>query len=154
MTDPRRALPSVHTLLDSEAVRPLLERAPRALVADAVRDAVEHARRDPDRAPRDPASWRAAVDAALDERERRSLRRVLNATGVVLHTNLGRAPLLAMMSGTRKLPPISTSSPRDTIASAPSANVLSASTIALAPLFTTSASSAPVSSRNNPTQCT
>ena len=93
MTDPRRALPSVHTLLDSDAVRPLLERAPRALVADAVRDAVEHARRDPDRAPRDPASWRAAVDAALDERERRSLRPVLNATGVVLHTNLGRAPL-------------------------------------------------------------
>jgi len=93
MTDPRRALPSVHTLLDSEAVRPLLARAPRALVADAVRDAVEHARRDPDRAPRDPASWRAAVDAALDQRERRSLRPVLNATGVVLHTNLGRAPL-------------------------------------------------------------
>jgi L-seryl-tRNA(Ser) seleniumtransferase len=93
MTDPRRALPSVHTLLDSDAVRPLLERAPRALVADAVREAVEHARRDPDRAPRDPASWRAAVDAALDQRERRSLRPVLNATGVVLHTNLGRAPL-------------------------------------------------------------
>lgn len=93
MTDPRRALPSVNTLLDSEAVRPLLERAPRALVADAVRDAVEHARRDPDRAPRDPASWRAAVDAALDQRERLSLRPVLNATGVVLHTNLGRAPL-------------------------------------------------------------
>jgi len=59
-----------------------------------------------------------------------------------------------MMSGTRKLPPISTNSPRDTIASAPSANVLSASTIALAPLFTTNASSAPVSSRSSPTQCT
>ena len=61
---------------------------------------------------------------------------------------------MAMMSGTRKLPPISTSSPREMIASRPSASVLSARTSAAAQLFTTSASSAPVSSARRAAQCT
>jgi L-seryl-tRNA(Ser) seleniumtransferase len=95
MSDPRRSLPSVDTLLRAAPARALLERAPRPLVTAAVRDAVEQARRDPERAPRDEASWGAAIEAALAERERRSLRPVFNATGVVLHTNLGRAPLPA-----------------------------------------------------------
>ena len=58
-----------------------------------------------------------------------------------------------MMSGTRKLPPISTSSPREMTASRPSAELLSASTSAAAQLFTTSASSAPVSSVRSAVQC-
>lgn len=95
MSDPRRALPSVDTLLRGARVRALLERAPRSLVVDAVRDALERARREPERAPGDDESWGAAIEAALADRERRSLRPVFNATGVVLHTNLGRAPLPA-----------------------------------------------------------
>lgn len=93
MTDPRRRLPSVSALLSAAAVQPLLARAPRHLVTSAVRDAIERARRDPAHAPRDEQEWSAAIGAALAERERRSLRPVFNATGVVLHTNLGRAPL-------------------------------------------------------------
>jgi L-seryl-tRNA(Ser) seleniumtransferase len=80
-------------LVEDELVRPLLERAPRTLVTDAVRTVIERARQDPASAPRDRAGWATAVGTALAERERPSLRPVYNATGVVLHTNLGRAPL-------------------------------------------------------------
>jgi L-seryl-tRNA(Ser) seleniumtransferase len=93
VSDPRRLLPSVSSLLESEALRALLERAPRSLVADAVRAAIDEARSAPERAPHDDAGWATAVGAALAVRERPSLRPLLNATGIVLHTNLGRAPL-------------------------------------------------------------
>jgi L-seryl-tRNA(Ser) seleniumtransferase len=94
MSDPRRALPSVSALLESETVRPLLAAAPRELVVNAVRDAVAAAREAPD-TPRDAREWGAAIRDALAMRQRRSLRSVINATGVILHTNLGRAPLAA-----------------------------------------------------------
>jgi L-seryl-tRNA(Ser) seleniumtransferase len=92
MTDPRRALPSINALLESDSVRPLLASAPRELVVNAVRDAVAAAR-DATEAPRDAREWGAAIRDALAMRQRRSLRPVINATGVILHTNLGRAPL-------------------------------------------------------------
>ncbi|HWE41075.1 MAG TPA: L-seryl-tRNA(Sec) selenium transferase [Gemmatimonadaceae bacterium] len=92
-TDPRRNLPSVGALLESEALRAMLAAEPRSLVVGAVRDALEVARRAPDAAPSSEAGWVDAVHHALDDRRRPSLRAVINATGVVLHTNLGRAPL-------------------------------------------------------------
>ncbi|HXT18377.1 MAG TPA: L-seryl-tRNA(Sec) selenium transferase [Gemmatimonadaceae bacterium] len=96
MTDARRALPSVNALLDSRAVRPLLERAPRSLVVDAIRDALDAARQTPASAPADEGEWARAVSSRLDRATRPSLQQVINATGVVLHTNLGRAPLAAV----------------------------------------------------------
>src|SRR5579862_2798018 len=93
MSDPRRELPSVSALLESPAVGRLMARAPRAVVVDAVRDAVARARRDPEHAPSGDDAWAEAIGDALATRERSSLRAVYNATGVVLHTNLGRAPL-------------------------------------------------------------
>jgi L-seryl-tRNA(Ser) seleniumtransferase len=93
MSDPRRDLPSVSALLESAAVGRLLANAPRAVVVDAVRDAVERARKDPKAAPHGEAEWASAIGDALAARSRASLRPVFNATGVVLHTNLGRAPL-------------------------------------------------------------
>ena len=95
MTDARRALPSVGALLERAPVRALLDAAPRALVVDAVRDTVARARETAS-APADDAAWAEAIASRLTDLARPSLRRVVNATGVVLHTNLGRAPLAAV----------------------------------------------------------
>jgi L-seryl-tRNA(Ser) seleniumtransferase len=83
----------VGTLLESAGVRALAQRAPRDLVADAVRRTIDAARANPESAPGDDAAWLRAIEAALDIAMTRSLRPVINATGVILHTNLGRAPL-------------------------------------------------------------
>lgn len=92
MTDPRRDLPSVNTLLESPGVRALLEQHPRRVVLEAVRSAVNAARHEGD-AQRTEAQWVTSIAHAVRTLSQRSLRRVINATGVVLHTNLGRAPL-------------------------------------------------------------
>jgi L-seryl-tRNA(Ser) seleniumtransferase len=94
MTDRRRALPSVGVVLERPAVRALTERFPRALVTEAVR-AIVAAARDGAPLPADDAEWGERVAAAAGARTQPSLRAALNATGVVLHTNLGRAPLAA-----------------------------------------------------------
>ncbi|MFI5245761.1 MAG: L-seryl-tRNA(Sec) selenium transferase, partial [Gemmatimonadales bacterium] len=91
--DPRRTLPAVGALLEIDGVHRVLERAPRELVVEVVRSVVEDARRPGAAAPADDTAWLAAIEARLAERQLPSLRRVINGTGVVLHTNLGRAPL-------------------------------------------------------------
>src|SRR5262245_32767345 len=87
-----RALPSVDELLSRFA--PLLAPHPRPLAVAAVRRAVERAR---ERLLSGDLRGLEERDLheALGALSRPNLRRVLNATGVVLHTNLGRAPLAA-----------------------------------------------------------
>jgi L-seryl-tRNA(Ser) seleniumtransferase len=86
-----RELPAVHEVLASLAAE--TARYPRALVVAEIRHAIEEARSDilagRDGGP--PVAVR--VESTLDAIARPSLRRVINATGVVVHTNLGRAPL-------------------------------------------------------------
>ncbi len=62
------------------------------MVTDAVR-AVLTAGRAGAEVPSHDVGWAEAVTRHLESRTRASLRPVLNATGVILHTNLGRAPL-------------------------------------------------------------
>ncbi len=95
----RRAIPQVAKLLASEEIRPLLAIRPRAEVVAALRSVLAELRsRAAGALPAEelavPSIARRA-EAALAERRRAYYRPVINATGVVLHTNLGRAPLAA-----------------------------------------------------------
>ena len=86
--------PSLRTLpsIDRVLADPRLADAPRPLALAAARAALERAR-DEIRAGGDPGDLVEATLAELAAARRPSLRRVLNATGVLIHTNLGRAPL-------------------------------------------------------------
>jgi len=94
MPDGRRRLPSVDSLLRSEPGRRASGTLGRPVVRRAIREVLDDARRAAARggAPpeRDAILARAA---ALAARMSFGLSPVINATGVVLHTNLGRAPL-------------------------------------------------------------
>ena len=96
-----RHLPSVSHLLGTRDVRDLLVRHPRAVVVDAIRRLLDRIRDDSVRHGAVPEQDRGGWTAWLLERlpgeilsvEEGSFRRLINATGVVIHTNLGRAPL-------------------------------------------------------------
>ena len=87
--DPRRQIPRTDQLLALPDVQRARARLGEHVVIAVVRDIQDRARRG-DVAPDDV---RDGVLAALAERTPTTLRPVLNATGVVVHTNLGRAPL-------------------------------------------------------------
>ena len=87
-----RALPSVDALLASDAVGALVERHGRDVVVHAARAAIARAREEI-HAGYASGDLAARVADELDAVMAPRLRRVLNATGVVIHTNLGRAPL-------------------------------------------------------------
>jgi len=92
--DPRRHLPSVERVLQEARVRDLVRRFGRRAVVKLLRRLVDEARE----------AARKGVEAHLDRiiegltrrlesEEAPSLVPLINATGVVIHTNLGRAPL-------------------------------------------------------------
>jgi L-seryl-tRNA(Ser) seleniumtransferase len=83
-----RDLPSVDELLRDAR----LAAEPHELAVAAARAVLDRAR-EQIRAGGDPGALVDAVLAELGAVRRPSLRRVLNATGVLVHTNLGRAPL-------------------------------------------------------------
>lgn len=99
--DPRSRLPSIDRLLAAPGVEALVARFGRAPVVEAARAVVDAARDElrsgngtAEGGARDPG-WADRIASRLAERDRPSLRPVVNATGVVIHTNLGRAPLAA-----------------------------------------------------------
>jgi L-seryl-tRNA(Ser) seleniumtransferase len=93
-----RQLPKVDTLLERDDISALCETIPRSVVVEAVREAVDEVRSSILGGQQaDPSPDAVAVHAIARAREKaqRSLRRVINATGIVVHTNLGRSPLAA-----------------------------------------------------------
>ena len=87
-----RDLPSVDALLSDERVQAVVDAHGREHALAAARAALERAREEL-LAGHDPGDLAERVEAEASARLAPRLRRVLNATGVVLHTNLGRAPL-------------------------------------------------------------
>jgi L-seryl-tRNA(Ser) seleniumtransferase len=86
-----RGLPAVNEL--AERLFPALEPFPRPLVVAEIRRAIDARRVLLLSGHTDPVSLEDRVTQSLAALECPSLRRVVNATGVILHTNLGRAPL-------------------------------------------------------------
>jgi L-seryl-tRNA(Ser) seleniumtransferase len=93
-----RDIPSIERLRQREAIRRLEEAHGHEATVVALRAETAHvrARLAEGNGPEDPgAAIEAALPARLAAASAPSLRRVINATGVILHTNLGRAPLSA-----------------------------------------------------------
>lgn len=90
-----RKLPSVDKLLQAKEVSDLVERHGRDLTLAALRSALEEARQMITNGASAPQIEALVAEAArrLAVEMRPSLYPVINATGVIIHTNLGRAPL-------------------------------------------------------------
>jgi L-seryl-tRNA(Ser) seleniumtransferase len=99
-SDLYRQLPSVDELIRASELADLVAREGRKPVTDAARSVLDHLRTEINSGRLDSQALNAAVEQIANTVERQlhestgfSLRPVINATGVILHTNLGRAPL-------------------------------------------------------------
>jgi L-seryl-tRNA(Ser) seleniumtransferase len=95
-----RALPSVNELLLAPSLAELTSSHSRVRVVETIRRILDSTRRDIAQGRHAPISIEnlvrelpARIVKEMQQDARFSLRRVINATGVILHTNLGRAPL-------------------------------------------------------------
>ncbi len=90
-----RQIPSVERILELPELQPDISELSHSLVAEAVKQVVGGTREQVKKG-KEPISIQEIihqVKAKIDELTSFSLKPVINATGVVLHTNLGRAPL-------------------------------------------------------------
>jgi L-seryl-tRNA(Ser) seleniumtransferase len=93
--DLRRNLVPVYTVIEEPVVRALSEEFSRSVVLEVVKEVLDSVRR-----AMNPGDQPPSVESVVEEvrrvvhlRERDRLRPVVNATGVILHTGLGRAVL-------------------------------------------------------------
>ena len=84
---PNRAIPSVDRILRDVVDHSL----PRPMVLQVVRETLEAIRKGPE--PADPEAILAQVDTELKSLAASRIQPVINATGVLIHTNLGRVPV-------------------------------------------------------------
>ena len=93
--NPLRLLPSVDELLQSPTGQQLIAHYSRALTLRAVRATIALARNDIREGAACPSTDQllATAEQMLQQEQQPNLRPVINATGVIINTNLGRAPL-------------------------------------------------------------
>lgn len=89
--DPRRLIPGTDTLLSHQRVQQARSTLSRQVIEKLIHQAQDRARS----GELAPDQVESEVLVRLDAFRRSSMRPVINATGVVIHTNLGRAPLSA-----------------------------------------------------------
>jgi L-seryl-tRNA(Ser) seleniumtransferase len=94
MTDPSHRPPSVESLLSERSIGDLIGRIGRPVVTDLVRDELAHLRQTIPRGQPWPLADEiiAGIKRRAEGYNRQFPARVINATGVLIHTNLGRAP--------------------------------------------------------------
>ncbi|MEG1361688.1 MAG: L-seryl-tRNA(Sec) selenium transferase [Lachnospiraceae bacterium] len=91
-----RNIPQIDEMLQNERLVLLMEKVPRPLVVETVREVIDGMRQEilaGELEDTEPDELVDAIATLVEEKEKKSLQRVVNATGVVLHTNLGRANL-------------------------------------------------------------
>ncbi len=92
-----RSLPQVEAVLQTPEARALASTFPHTRIAQAVRREIDQSRAallSGHPAETDPSALAAQATIALRESDHQTrLHRVINATGIVIHTNMGRAPL-------------------------------------------------------------
>lgn len=92
-----RGIPKVDEMLQDERLLFFVGSAPRTMVVDALREVTDQVRKEILEGKRASALSKEEVFEQVQflvmQKQKRSLRRVVNATGVTLHTNLGRAGL-------------------------------------------------------------
>lgn len=97
-SDPRQRLPKVDRLLETEGAKRLIEAFSRGSVLQSIRGGLKTLREEIAAQPEKASTFSEetffeALQSQLEQERRRSLRRVVNATGISIHTNLGRVPL-------------------------------------------------------------
>ncbi len=93
-----RQIPGVDVILEMEALQDALSRHPRKVVLDAIREELDETRKRILQAPEsfsgiDTSGLVRSIELRADRLGAFTLREVVNATGIVIHTNLGRSIL-------------------------------------------------------------
>lgn len=97
-SNPFKNIPSVHELLESEPLKNLVDRVSHNVVVTEVRSFLDNMREDIRDATSDvnlptPSDLAEKIATWIETDQQPKLRPVINATGIMLHTGLGRAPL-------------------------------------------------------------
>ena len=94
-----RSIPKVDVLLENQAIQEMIERYSRDSVMEAIRAEMDNLRvfiggcDEEDKAQEQIALLVSRIGDAVEKMHTPNMKKVINGTGTILHTNLGRAPI-------------------------------------------------------------